>query len=263
MTLQEAAARLAAAGIEDPMREARILHRAASDEAAFASFVARRATHEPVAYILGRREFWSLEFEVSPAVLIPRPDSETLVEAALAELKQTPPARILDLGTGSGCLIVSLLTEWRNATAIAVDISPAALAVAKRNAARHGVADRISFLQNDWAANIVERFDLVISNPPYISDEAFVALEADVRGFEPETALKAGPEGLAAIDRIARALDTILKPTGRVLVEIGFDQGASARRLLTKKGLEIVRIAKDLALNDRVLVARLPQTPGA
>ncbi|MEQ1867567.1 MAG: peptide chain release factor N(5)-glutamine methyltransferase [Micropepsaceae bacterium] len=257
MTLQEAASRLAAAGIEDPMREARILFNAVPDR--FDDAVARRAKHEPTAYILGRREFWSLDFEVTPAVLIPRPDSETLVEAALKELKHEPPKRILDLGTGSGCLIVSLLTEWRAATAIAVDISADALAVAERNAARHAVSARIDFRQNDWAANIDERFDLVISNPPYISNAAFVALDADVRDFEPETALKAGPKGLDAIERIAQDLNALLKPKALALVEIGFDQGASAAAVFTNAGLEIVRLAKDLAGHDRVVVARLPQ----
>ena len=258
--MRDAAVRLAAAGIDDPTREARILLKAAPDK--FEETIARRARHEPVAYILGRREFWSLEFDVSPAVLIPRPDSETLVEAALAELKHEPPQRILDLGTGSGCLIVSLLTEWPHATGLAIDVSTAALDVAKRNAARHAVADRLAFVENDWAANIVERFDLVISNPPYISDEAFASLDADVRDFEPETALKAGPKGLSAIDRIARDLPTILKPSGRVFIEIGFDQGAGAVAILTKNGLETVRIVKDLADHDRVVVAKLPQTRG-
>jgi len=258
VTLREAASRLAAAGIEDPMREARILFNAAPDK--FEDAVARRATHEPVAYILGRREFWSLDFEVSPAVLIPRPDSETLVETALKDLKLAPPKRILDLGTGSGCLIVSLLTEWPQASAVAVDISAAALDIAGRNAARHGVAGRIAFRQNDWAADIDERFDLVISNPPYISDEAFATLDIDVRGHEPEAALKAGTEGLTAIERIARDLPALLKPAALALIEIGFDQARAASAVLTKNGLEIVRIVRDLAHHDRVLVVRRPQT---
>ena len=239
------------------MREARILFAAAPEK--FDDAVARRARREPSAYIIGRREFWSLDFEVSPAVLIPRPDSETLVEAALKELKHAPPKRILDLGTGSGCLIVSLLTEWPEATAIAVDISSQALAVAERNAARHAVASRITFRQSDWATGLDERFDLVISNPPYISNAAFATLDADVRDFEPETALKAGPNGLDAIERIAHDLTALLKPKALALVEIGFDQGGSAAQTFTTAGLKIVRIAKDLAGHDRVMVASLPQ----
>ena len=259
--LRDAAARLAAAGIEEAMREARILLAAAPNR--FEDAIARRAKREPVAYILGRREFWSLEFEVSPAVLIPRPDSETLVETALKEFGAGAPARILDLGTGSGCLIVSLLTEWPNATALAIDASPDALELAARNAARHGVAGRIEFRLNDWAAGLNERFDLVISNPPYISDTALAALEPDVRDHEPAAALKAGPEGLAAIERIASQLPTVLKPTGLTLIEIGFDQGPAATRILTKNGLERLRIVKDLGGRDRVMVARLPQRTGA
>lgn len=258
MTLQEAAARLAAAGIEDPLREARLLLKLMPDT--FDAAVARRATREPVAYITGRREFWSLDFEVSPAVLIPRPDSETLVETALQDLKHAPPKRILDLGTGSGCLIVSLLTEWPTATAIAVDISPEALAVAKRNAARHAVAERIDFRHNDWAAAIDERFDLVISNPPYISNEVFEDLDPDVRDFEPATALKAGPQGLSAYERIARDLPALLQPEGLALFEIGFDQARTASGVFTKNGLEIVRIVRDLAHRDRVLVLKRPKT---
>jgi len=257
--LKEAAARLAAAGIDEPLREARILSKAAPDAATFAAFIARREKREPVAYILGRKEFWSLEFEVSPAVLIPRPDSETLIDTALRELGRDAPARILDLGTGSGCLIVSLLTEWPKASGLAVDLSAEALAIAQRNATRHHVATRVEFQRNDWTAGIAERFDLVISNPPYISDEAFERLEPDVREHEPAMALKAGPKGLAAIDRIARDLSAILKPNGLTLIEIGHDQGLPASQILTKNGLERVRIVKDLAGHDRVVVARLPQ----
>jgi release factor glutamine methyltransferase len=255
--LRDAAALLAAAGLDEPLREARILLAAAPER--FADAVARRARREPTAYILGRREFWSLDFEVSPAVLIPRPDSETLVETALKDLKQSPPGRILDLGTGSGCLVVALLSEWKDATALAVDISPQALAVAERNAVRHAVAPRIKFREGDWAHGIHERFDLVISNPPYISEEAFPTLDLDVRGFEPEGALKAGPEGLDAFERIAGALPALLKPQALALIEIGFDQRKAAKRVFAAAGLEIVRIVKDLPGQDRVLVVRLPQ----
>lgn len=261
--LRTAAARLAAAGIDEPLREARILAREAADATAFETFLARRARREPVAYILGRKEFWSLEFEVSPAVLIPRPDSETLIETALEELKKNPPARILDLGTGSGCLIVALLTEWRNASGVAVDRSEEALAVARRNALRHGVAERLALRTGDWAAGIADRFDLVVANPPYIAPEELAALDPDVRDHEPRAALDGGAGGLAEIERIASDLPRILKPGGLALVEIGHAQGAASKRLFTKVGFASVRIVKDLAANDRVAVARLPQLPGA
>jgi len=261
--LKAAAARLAAAGIDEPMREVRILAREAPNEAAFETFLARRARREPVAYILGRREFWSLDFEVSPAVLIPRPDTETLVEAALAEFKANPPARIIDLGTGSGAILTALLTEWPRAAGIGLDKSEAALHIAKRNAERHGVADRATFRLGDWLDGIEERFDLVISNPPYITDAELGALDADVRDHEPALALKGGAAGLDAIERITAALPKVLAKSGRAIVEIGCDQGAAASAVFTKAGLEIVRIAKDLAARDRAVVARLPQKPGA
>jgi release factor glutamine methyltransferase len=261
--LKNAAARLATAGIDDAMREARILHKAAPDEPTFHTFIARREKREPVAYILGRREFWSLELEVTPAVLIPRPDTETLVEAALAEFKQTPPARILDLGTGSGAILIALLKEWPRATGIGVDISAAALAVAGRNALRHGVADRMKLRRGDWSDGIDERFDLVISNPPYIGADEYAHLDSDVRDYEPAEALVSGPDGLKDIERIAKALPDLMHPDGHAIVEIGYKQAAGASHIFTNVGLKIVRIAKDLAGHDRAVVARLPQPPGA
>lgn len=271
--LTNAAARLAAAGIDDPMREARILLAAALDVSTlagtteveqqarekFETLIARRATREPVAYILGRREFWSLEFEVTRAVLIPRPDTETIVETALAELKQTPPGRILDLGTGSGAILIALLKEWPRATGIGVDKSPAALAVAQDNALRHGVAERAELRRGDWAQGLTERFDLVVSNPPYIADAEFGELGPDVRDHEPADALRAGPSGLADIERIAQALPALLRPTAPVIMEIGYNQARSASDLFTKSGLAVARIVKDLAGRDRAVVARLPQ----
>lgn len=260
--LKQAAGRLAAAGIDEPMREARILAKEAADAATFDAFIARRVKREPVAYILGRREFWSLELEVTPAVLIPRPDTETLVETALMELKHRPPARILDLGTGSGAILIALLKEWPRATGIGLDQSPAALAVARRNALRHGVADRAELRHGDWVQGITERFDLVISNPPYIADEEFTELDPDVRDHEPAEALRAGANGLADIARIAARVPAVLMPQAPAIVEIGYKQARSASDLFTKSGLEIVKIAKDLAGRDRALVARLPQLTG-
>lgn len=260
--LRAAAARLSAAGIDDSMREARILAKAAPGQDAFQSFVARREKREPVAYILGRREFWSLELEVTPAVLIPRPDTETLVETALAEFKQRPPARIIDLGTGSGAILIALLKEWPESTGIGVDKSTGALDVARRNALRHGVADRMDLREGDWSKGIVERFDLVISNPPYIGEEEFTHLDPDVRNHEPREALLSGPEGLDDIERIAKVLPDLMAPHGRLIVEIGYKQAAAASRIFTNSGLEIVKIAKDLAGHDRAVVARLPQPPG-
>jgi len=258
--VRAAAARLAAAGIDGALREARILERESNGDAVlFESYIARRVTREPVCYILGVREFWSRDFEVSPAVLIPRPESETLVEEALRTLKTAPPHRILDLGTGSGCLIISLLTEWPDCRGVAVDISPDALAVARRNAQRHGVANRLSCIEGDLAGPFEGRFDLVISNPPYIADDVVGSLDLDVRGFEPHLALKGGPDGLDLIRRVGAVLPAVLAPKGVALIEIGYDQGESAAQALQKQGLLVTRIVKDLGANDRVVVATLPQ----
>lgn len=257
MTLQEAAARLAAAGIEDPMREARILFNEVPGR--FDDAITRRANHEPASYIFGRREFWSLDFEVSPAVLIPRPDSETLIETALKELRHKPPRRILDLGTGSGCLLIALLSEWPGATGVGVDLSAEALAVASRNAERLGVSPRTSFIERDFAQALDERFDLVVANPPYIPDAVVLTLDRDVRDFEPHLALKGGPQGLDPLRRIAGTLSRQLAPKGLALFEIGYDQGISATRALRERGLSVSRIVKDLGGNDRVIVSTLPQ----
>lgn len=258
-TLRAAAARLSAAGIDEPMREARLLAREAPDTHTFATYIARREKREPVAYILGRKEFWSLEFEVTPAVLIPRPDSETLIETALKEFK-TPPARILDLGTGSGCLLIALLTEWKSATGIGLDISPEALAVAERNAKRLGVANRASFARGEFMNLLFEeRFDLVVANPPYIADAAYATLDPDVRDYEPRLALTSGPDGLGAIEIIARSLYDVMTHQSLALIEIGHDQGESAVKALENEGLDVRRVVKDLGQRDRVIVATLPQ----
>ncbi len=255
--LRAAAARLAAAGIQDPLREARILFNEVPDR--FDDAITRRARHEPASYIMGRREFWSLDFEVSPAVLIPRPDSETLVETALRQLHHRPPRRILDLGTGSGCLLIALLSEWPGATGVGVDLSPEALEIAARNAERLGFADRAAFLERDFAEPLGERFDLVVSNPPYIPDQVIPTLDRDVRDFEPHLALKGGPQGLDPLRRIAGNLHLQLAPQAPALFEIGYDQGVSAALVLQERGLSVVRIVKDLGGNDRVIVSTLPQ----
>ena len=262
-SFKRAVAELAAAGIDEPQREARILQRAAPDENTFAAYIARRATREPVAYILGRKEFWSLEFEVSPAVLIPRPETETLVETALREFKQQPPRTILDLGTGSGCLLIALLSEWKTSIGLGVDISNDALAIARRNAAHLGVAPRATFATSDWTSDVRDRFDLIVSNPPYITARELLSLKRDVAGFEPARALEGGADGLDPMRRIASGLGNVMKPDALAIIELGIGQAAAASRILLNAGLEVLRIAKDLAGRDRAIVARLPHQPGA
>jgi release factor glutamine methyltransferase len=260
--LAAAATRLREAGIENPQKEARLLaaHAAATtstgllaldaiDEAALAALVARRAAHEPLAYITGRREFWGLDFAVSLATLIPRPDSETLIELALAH---PPAARILDLGTGTGCLLLSLLHEWPGATGIGVDLAPAAATLAARNAAALGLAARASFLAASWAAALDARFDLVISNPPYIESAEIAGLMPDVAIFEPATALDGGPDGLAAYRALLAALPALLTPNGAAILEIGATQAPAVAALAAAAGYTATRRA-DLAGHPRAL----------
>jgi release factor glutamine methyltransferase len=221
------------------------------DAAAVEALVARRAAGEPVAYILGRQEFWSLDFEVTPDVLIPRADTETLIEAARRRFDRDRPLRILDLGTGSGALIVAALTEWPRASGVASDISPAALAIARRNADRHGVSGRCAFRCADWDAGIEGPFDLVLSNPPYIA--ATEALGPGVAEHEPGGALFAGADGLDAYRRLVPALPRLLAPRGFAVLEIGHRQAAAVLAIGRASRLE-GGVECDLGGRDRAVV---------
>lgn len=205
----------------------------AIDAEGYEALLARRAGGEPVAYITGEREFWSLPLHVTPATLIPRPDSETLVEAALAGCPA--PARVLDLGTGSGCLLLAVLSERPGAFGVGIDRSEAAVRVARDNAARLGLAGRAAFVVGDWAAAVGVRFDLVLCNPPYIGVNE--PLPRDVAAFEPATALYAGGDGLAAYRRLIPQLVAILGRDGRAYLEIGHAQADVVSRLAEDVGL--------------------------
>ncbi len=211
------------------------------DTAAFRALVARRAAGEPVAYLTGHREFYGMDFHVTPAVLIPREETELLVEIAVEK-----PARcILDLGTGSGCLAIAVARELPQAQVTAVDVSAAALDVARENAARHGVAVR--FLQGDWFAPLGgERFDLILANPPYVAEADPHLARGDVR-FEPRGALAAGLQGLDDIRRIAAAAPDHLLPGGRLWFEHGYDQAPAVAALLAQEGFVAIEQRRDLA----------------
>ena len=217
----------------------------------FDSHVARREAGEPVAYITGHREFWSLDLLVTPAVLIPRPDSETLIEAALAT--GISPLNILDLGTGSGALLLAALSEWPAATGLGIDASAAALAVAGRNAERLGLAGRAVFRPGNWGQGLTGRFDLILCNPPYV--ETGAELAADVRDHEPASALFAGPEGLDDYRRMIPPLPALLALGGVAVIEIGWTQADAVLALAAAAGLVGV-VRRDLAGRDRCVVLR-------
>jgi release factor glutamine methyltransferase len=233
----------------------------ASDEARqrYRDLVRRRVEGCPVAYLVGRKEFFSLEFEVSPAVLIPRPDTELVVTACLDLARGVAEPRILDLGTGSGCLAITVAKQHPGARVTAIDIAPEALAVARRNAERHGVAARIQFLEGDLfepvAAGAV--FDFVLSNPPYIPKGDIARLATGVRDYEPHVALDGGADGYAVVERIAACAKDFLAPGGYLIVEIGSPQGGSVRqRLGAHPEYELLDTLFDYSGHPRVLRAR-------
>jgi release factor glutamine methyltransferase len=267
--LRHGAARLRAAGIDNPRLEARLLlaHAMGCDTAelirapdapapAYDGLLDRRVAHEPLAYIVGHRGFWSLDFAVSPATLIPRPDTETLIEAALT---MPPPGarRILDLGTGTGCILLTLLHEWPDAFGIGIDRAPAAAALARRNAVALGLADRAAFVCGDWAAPLVGRFDMVVSNPPYIRTAEIPGLMPDVARYEPRGALDGGADGYDAYRGITADLPRLLTPSGTAILELGAGQADGVAALAADAGL-ISETRRDLAGIARAIVLRWP-----
>jgi release factor glutamine methyltransferase len=216
----------------------------------------RRVAHEPLALILGHREFWSLEFRVSGDTLIPRPESETLIEAALAAFAHRPaPDRVLDLGTGTGCLLLACLSEFPTAFGIGVDRSAAAVTLAARNAADLGMARQAAFVCADWAVPLRGRFDLVLSNPPYIATCDLVGLMPEVARYEPRSALDGGPDGLAAYQSLLPELPRLLNPEGVAILELGAGQARTVTELAGCAGLAS-ELRQDLAGLPRVIVLR-------
>lgn len=264
---------LQAAGIEGAAGDARALLAAAMDvprdrltlhlgddlDAAAAvrlnAMIARRMAREPVAKIIGRRDFWGRSFEVTADVLDPRPETECLIAEAL---RGPAPARLLDLGTGSGIIAVTLLAEWPGARGVATDISVTALEVAVRNAARHGVDTRLDLCLSDWFAQVTGVFDLIVSNPPYIAVDEMTGLSAEVRDHDPEGALTDGGDGLSAYRAIASGAGAHLRPGGRIALEIGWQQGAQVRDILKRAGFAEVTSLPDLDGRDRVVIGTWP-----
>ena len=266
-----AAQSLRAAGIDSAARDARALVAHALGVAAnrivllgsdpidlkaqerLAGYLERRLRHEPVSKITGWRQFWGRDFHISKAVLDPRPETETVIVEALKH----PAVTVLDLGTGSGILAVTLMAEWPKAQALATDISPAALAVAGKNAAHYDIGDRLSFAQSNWFEGVQGEFDLIVANPPYIAMEEMAGLDRDVRDFDPHIALTPGGDGLDPYRVIAAAVGRHLSPDGRVIVEIGHQQAADVLQIFQDAGLSSLCCHPDLAGRDRVISARI------
>jgi release factor glutamine methyltransferase len=228
------------------------------DAGAFETLLARRMAHEPLAFIVGRREFWSMVFQVSPATLIPRPDSETLIEAALATFAdRPPPGRMIDLGTGTGCLLLALLTEFPSAFGVGLDLDPDAAALAKRNATGLGLARRSAFIVGDWTNPISGRFDLIICNPPYINGSDIETLMPEVARHEPRRALDGGPDGYDAYRAILPQLKDYLEPGGAAILELGFGQANYVTALAREAGLDAA-LRLDLVGISRAIVLTWP-----
>lgn len=224
----------------------------------FNEMVARRSAHEPVALIVGAKEFWSLNFKVTPATLIPRPESEHLIERALELIAKVSSGRVLDLGTGTGCLLISFLKERPRMAGMGIDLSAQALEVARANAISHQVLKRCTFSQSDWLEKVAGEFDLVLANPPYLSQAELETAPPEVREFEPPLALSPGTDGLDAYRVIAPGLSRVLKPGGFAVLEFGAGQARSVRAILESAGLDSARIGRDLAGHERLISVRKP-----
>ncbi len=272
-------ARFEAAGIDSAALDARLLtgavlhldltgliaqgqHQLTMDDAArLEAFAQRRLAGEPVARILGTKEFWGLPLKLSADTLVPRPDTETVVEAVLeilrAEGRTQTPLRIADLGTGSGAILLALLTELPDALGIGTDLSAAALDTAKANARDLGLASRADFIVSDYAVGLSDQFDVIVSNPPYIRSDDIAALAPEVRGYDPHLALDGGHDGLEAYRRIAPQAAMLLSPRGLLVLEVGQDQDDDVARLVTAAGLTVTGPARtDLAGTGRAVVGR-------
>jgi release factor glutamine methyltransferase len=266
--------RLSAAGADSPRLDARLLLAFALGEsgrlhgredetvpaapaARFEAFLERRSAGEPVSRILGSREFWSLEFELSPATLDPRPDSETLVDALRERFPdRLAPLSILDLGTGTGCLLLAALSEYPNASGTGVDIDPDCVAVASRNAQKLSLSDRARMICSSWGSNVTGPFDVVLSNPPYIPTSEIDSLQPEVRDHDPRGALDGGMDGLDAYRNIAESLDSLLSEKGVAVLEFGEGQGDDIARLMRSAGLVVTGFRNDLAGIRRCILVR-------
>jgi len=264
-------ARLKAAGLETPDLDARLLlmeatglsrtelvvnnHDVMPSQAArlLESYVGRRLSGEPIDAIFGHQEFYGRRFDISKDVLSPRPETEGLVGHALQRLEGLGSPRILDLGTGSGAILITLLLESPAAAGVGIDMSPAALTMARRNAKVHGLRSRAEWMQSDWYENVEGLFDMVVSNPPYITDAAMEALAPEVANFDPDMSLRGGLDGLEAYAKILAGAGDYLRPGGALILEIGYDQGRSVPTMMGAAGFSNIALYQDLSGHDRVV----------
>ncbi|MET3528422.1 peptide chain release factor N(5)-glutamine methyltransferase [Phenylobacterium koreense] len=270
---QSAKQRLEAVGLTGPVIDARLLVEAAAgasradivtdpyraltpqQEEILADYVARRERREPVSHILGRKGFWKVMLAVNADVLTPRPETEVIVDYVLKQFPEGMAFNILDLGVGSGAIVLSILAERPAAKGLATDISDEALAIARENAANLGLASRVAFARGDWTSGLAdESFDVVVSNPPYIASEVIETLDPEVRQYDPRIALDGGMDGLDAYRNLAPEIMRVLKPGGLFAVEIGFDQKEAVEALFNQAGASDVWTIKDLSTHDRVVV---------
>ena len=269
---QSAKKRLEAVGLTGPVIDARLLVEAAADATrtdivtdphralteaqaqTLESYLSRRERREPVSHILGRKGFWKIMLQVTPDVLTPRPDTESILDVVLPAFPETAPWSVLDLGVGSGAILLAILSERPAARGLGVDVSEEAIAVARDNAAHLGLAARTALLRGDWTQGLGDSsFDLVVSNPPYIASAVIETLDPEVRDHEPRIALEGGPDGLMHYRSLAPEILRVLKPGGRFAVEIGYDQKDAVEALFRKAGAVEVATTRDLGDRDRVV----------
>jgi release factor glutamine methyltransferase len=273
--LAQGSARLAAAGIGGARKEARLLlshatgfalemligypERPVDNRREYERLLARRAAREPLSHLLGRREFWSLDFTVTGDTLDPRADSETVIEAALERIFDRSAAlRIADLGTGTGCLLAALLSKLPHASGLALDRDPAAAVIAAHNFAALGFGGRAQVMVGDWGDALSGKFDLVVANPPYIPSDEIGGLQPEVAVYEPRRALDGGRDGLSALRRVIAGLPAMLAAGGTAVVEFGDGQGVAVTGLTVDAGLSVVALQRDLGGRDRCIVCQAP-----
>jgi len=264
-----------AQGIENPVLDARLVMQevlnitheeillnnnrviTANESKALSILVSRRLKREPISRILGKRAFWKHEFKLSDKTLDPRPDSETIIQSVISSFNKNDELNILDLGTGTGCLLLSILNEFPNSKGVGVDISSGAIDIAKENAKEIGISKKVNFIDSDWKnMELNNSFNVIISNPPYIENSEIESLEPEVKNFDPYLALAGGNDGLDSYKEIIKILPKLLKKDGKIFFEIGYNQEVPVKEMLAHNGFSVIEVTQDLAGISRCIVAK-------